>query len=171
MADTEFHLRQPTEIAAHPDRVWDALVDDPSAWWGAPYLLLDGSSTVELPLRAGQPVVERLGDATALWGAVTICVPGRVYAWRGQMGMGPGWEGEVRFDIEPARTGTRVSVRHDSARLWGDGDAAAMRRSYDFGWADLLARLRLLVETGVRHGSAGLDAAPEFAFEASIDPS
>lgn len=169
MAGTAFHVIQATEVAAHPDGVWDALVDRTSAWWGAPYLLLEGPSTIDLPLRAGDAVVEHLGDASALWGLVTICAPSRVYAWHGQMGMGPGWEGEVRFDLEPAAAGARVTVRHDSARLWGDGDVAGMRRSYDYGWADLLARLRLLVETGAQHGAAGLNAAPEFAFEPSAE--
>lgn len=167
MADTEFHLRQSTEVAAHPDRVWDALVDDTSAWWGAPYLLLEGPSAVHLPLHAGEPVVEQLGDASALWGVVTICAPRRVYSWHGQMGMGAGWEGEVRFELEPAREGTRVTVRQDSVRLWGDGDVTGMRASYDRGWADLLERLRLLVETGARHGAAGRNAAPQFPFEPS----
>ncbi len=169
MADTEFHLRQSTEVAAHPDRVWDALVDDTAAWWGAPYLLLDGPSAVRMPLRAGEPVVEQLGDATALWGTVTICAPGRVYAWDGQMGMGAGWEGEVRFDLEPTPAGARITVRQDAARRWGGDDVAGMRASYDAGWADLLERLRLLVETGARHGSAGLNTAPAFAFEASTE--
>ena len=167
MDATHFRLVQSTEVAAHPERVWEALVDRTTAWWGAPYLLLDGPSAIDLPLRAGDAVVEHLGDTSALWGAVTICAPRRVYAWHGQMGMGPGWESEVRFDLEPARAGARVRVRQDTLRLWGDADVAAMRRSYDYGWADLLARLRIFVETGEQHGAGGRNAAPEFAFEPS----
>lgn len=170
MGANDFHLSQSTEIAAHPDRVWDALVDATSAWWGAPYLLLDGPSTIELPLRAGDAVVERLGDTSALWGVVTVCAPPRVLAWRGQMGMGPGWDGEVRFELEPARSGARLTVRQDSVLLWGAGEVAAARGSYDYGWADLLARLGLFVERGAQHGAAGLNAAPEFVFEASAEP-
>jgi uncharacterized protein YndB with AHSA1/START domain len=159
--DARDHVRVEVsvDIAAHPDRVWDALVDEPSAWWGAPYLLLEGASTIELPLRAGEPVVEHLGDASALWGVVTLCDPGREYAWHGQMGMGPSADGEVRFSLELGPGGTRVTVVHDAVVLWGSG-AAALRASYDAGWLDLLERLRALVETGSRHGSAGSNGPP-----------
>ncbi|MCR8671566.1 SRPBCC family protein [Agrococcus sp. HG114] len=152
-----FRVERAIEIAAHPDRVWDALVDEPSAWWGAPYLLLDGPSTIDLPLRAGEPVVEHLGDASALWGVVTLCAPGRSLAWRGQQGMGSNAVGEVRVDLELVPGGTRVRVLHDAVLLWGEG-TEELRRAYDDGWADLLARLRALVETGARHGAAGRNA-------------
>jgi uncharacterized protein YndB with AHSA1/START domain len=148
------HVQISIDIAAHPDAVWNALVDEPSAWWGAPYLLLDGASTIDLPLRAGEAVVEHLGDASALWGVVTTCDPARAYAWRGQMGMGPSADGEVRFSLELAASGTRVTLVHDAVVLWGSG-AEALRASYEAGWLDLLERLRALVETGARHGSAG----------------
>ncbi|SDS36898.1 SRPBCC family protein [Agrococcus carbonis] len=160
MADDEFHVRTAIDVAAHPDRVWDALVDEPAAWWGAPYLMLGGPSSIDLPLRAGEPVVEHLGAASALWGVVTACEPGRAYSWRGQMGMGASAEGEVRIVLEPAPGGTRVTLAHDGAVLWG-GEGAALERSYDAGWADLLRRLRAFVETGARYGAAGSNAAPE----------
>src|SRR5690606_8254286 len=151
----EFHITQAIDIAAEPARVWAALIDEPAAWWGAPYLLLDGASEFELPLECGAPVVERLGDAAALWGVVSAVTPGSVYAWMGQMGMGSGAWGEVRYELEATDAGTRVTVTHDSALLSADADAAAARSSYDYGWADLNARLKALVETGARHGSAG----------------
>jgi uncharacterized protein YndB with AHSA1/START domain len=160
----EIRITQAVDIAAHADAVWHALVDEPSAWWGAPYLLLEGvlpgrSSVIELPVRAGEAVLEHAGDASALWGVVTECVPGASYAWRGQAGMGANVEGQVRFALEPRPRGTRVSLVHEAVLLWGDGGGAdAVQRSYDEGWADLLARLRALVETGARYGSAGRNA-------------
>lgn len=161
----DFHIRQVIEIDAEPARVWEALVMRPSDWWGAPYLLLDGPSTFEMPTTAGAPLVERLGEQTALWGVVTACSPERAYAWRGQMGMGPEATGEVRYELEATETGTRVSVRHDWIHLWGEGDG--MREGYDYGWADLNARLKALVETGARHGTAGTNTEPEFVFTPS----
>ncbi|GEK79626.1 helix-turn-helix domain-containing protein [Agrococcus baldri] len=163
---TEFHITQAIDIAAEPARVWAALIEEPAAWWGAPYLLLDGPSAFELPLQCGAPVVERLGEAAALWGHVSAVTPGSVYAWIGQMGMGAGAWGEVRYELEATEAGTRVTVTHDSALLWAD-DAAGARSSYDYGWADLNARLKALVETGARHGTAGTNAEPEFAFNPS----
>lgn len=174
MSAGAFHIRQAIDIAAAPERVWAAIVEQPSAWWGFPYLLLDGASTFELPLVAGGAVVERLGDATALWGHVSICEPGRAYGWTGQMGMGPAAWGEVRYTLEPAGEGTRVTVTHDSALLWtgagtvsGADPAAGARGSYDYGWADLNARLRAFVETGVEHGTRGSNDEPAFKFRAS----
>lgn len=161
MAD-DFHLTQAIDVAAEPARVWEALVARPSAWWGAPYLLLEGKGEITMPLAAGEPVVERIGEATALWGHVTLCEPGRAYAWQGQMGMGASVLGEVRYALEPTEAGTRVTVEHDAVPLWGGlGDA---RSSYDYGWADLNARLRALVETGAEHGTSGTNAEPEFVF-------
>ncbi|WP_306232002.1 SRPBCC family protein [Agrococcus beijingensis] len=160
----QIRIEQAVDIAAHADVVWHALVDEPSAWWGKPYLLLEGMlpgmpCVIELPLRAGEAVLEHAGDASALWGVVTECVPGASYAWRGQMGMGDNVEGHVRLVLEPRPRGTRVSLVHEAALLWGDGGGAdGVQRSYDEGWADLLARLKALVETGARHGSAGLSA-------------
>lgn len=173
MSAGEFHLTQAIDIAATPEQVWAAIVEQPSAWWGAPYQLLDGASTFELPLVAGGAVIERLGEATALWGHVSICEPGRSYGWIGQMGMGAAAWGEVRYALEPTGSGTRVTVTHDSALLWADGDeqgadaAAGARASYDYGWADLNARLRAFVEIGAEHGTRGSNAEPAFEFRAS----
>ncbi|WP_177220206.1 helix-turn-helix domain-containing protein [Agrococcus baldri] len=163
---TEFHITQAIDIAAEPARVWQALVEEPAAWWGAPYQLLDGPSSFELPLQCGAAVVERQGDASALWGHVSAVTPGSVYAWLGQMGMGAGAWGEVRYELEATDAGTRVTLTHDSALLWDD-DAAGARASYDYGWADLNARLKAFVETGAKHGTAGTNAEPEFVFEPS----
>lgn len=164
---TEFHITQAIDIAAEPARVWAALIEEPAAWWGAPYQLLDGPSSYELPLECGAPVLERLGEASALWGHVSAVTPGSVYAWIGQMGMGAGAWGEVRYELEATDAGTRVTVTHDSALLAADADAAGARSSYDYGWADLNARLKALVETGARHGTAGTNAEPEFVFTPS----
>ena len=40
-----------------------------------------------------------------------------------------------------------------------------MAQSYDYGWADLNARLRAWVQDGAAHGVAGSNTAPQFTFE------
>ena len=72
----------------------------------------------------------------------------------------------MRYSLEATDAGTRVTVTHDSALLWND-DAAEARASYDYGWADLNARLKALVESGAKHCTAGTNAEPEFVFEPS----
>lgn len=164
----EFHVRQAIEMAAPVERVWQALVDEPHRWWGSPYLLLEGGDqSLEFPQRAGEAVLERQGEATALWGIVTACEPGRAYAWTGQMGMGPAWTGEARYELEATDAGTRVTVVHDAMRLWGEGDTREAASGYDYGWADLNARLKAFVEDGTEHGTTGSNAEPEFEFAAS----
>lgn len=164
----EFHVRQAIDIAAPVERVWQALVDEPHRWWGSPYLMLEGTGQqLELPQRAGGAVLERRGDATALWGIVTACEPGRAYAWAGQMGMGPAWTGEARYELEATDAGTRVTLEHDAMRLWGDDDVEGTGSGYDYGWADLNARLKAFVEDGAEHGTTGSNAEPEFEFAPS----
>lgn len=164
----EFHVRQAIDIAAPVERVWQALVDEPHRWRGSPYLMLEGTDQqLEFPQRAGGAVLERRGDATALWGIVTACEPGRAYAWAGQMGMGPAWTGEARYELEATDAGTRVTLEHDAMRLWGDDDVEGTGSGYDYGWADLNARLKAFVEDGAEHGTTGANAAPEFEFAPS----
>ncbi|QUW19768.1 SRPBCC family protein [Agrococcus sp. Marseille-Q4369] len=164
----EFHVRQAIDIAAPVERVWQALVDEPHRWWGSPYLMLEGTGQqLEFPQRAGGAVLERRGDATALWGIVTACEPGRAYAWAGQMGMGPAYTGEARYELEATDAGTRVTLEHDAMRLWGDDDVKGTGSGYDYGWADLNARLKAFVEDGAEHGTTGANAEPEFEFAPS----
>ena len=166
---SSIHITQTVDIAADAEAVWQAFQSTPHDWWGHPYSLLDGEGTIEFPLEAGAAVVERLDDASALWGTVSQCVPGRLYGWIGQMGMGAASWGEVVFVLEAADSSTRVTVRHDFTLAWGD--AAAMRESYDFGWADLLERLRRYAEDGERYGFADRNESPAFRFTPSQEPS
>ena len=158
MTIERFDVRQEITIAAPRARVWEALTAQPDQWWGAPYLLtndygqpVDLATTLNLPLEVGAPVTERRGDATELWGIVTVVDPGRAYGWTGAMGMAqPAW-GEVRYTLADVEAGTSVVVTHGGMC----GDAEAGRGSYDHGWHDLNERLRAWVEEGVAHGVAG----------------
>lgn len=168
------HIKQAVDVAAPIKRVWDAFIEQPASWWGHPYLLLDGAGRIEFPIEAGKPVLERLetgslwrGTATALWGVVTMYEPLRTYAWNGQMGMGASVTGEVRFDFEETDDGARVTVVHDFVQLWGDG-GDKLAASYDYGWADLLARLQRFAEDGGRFGVKGENTTPDFPFMPSV---
>lgn len=168
------HVQQSVDIASPLKRVWDAFIEQPASWWGSPYLLLEGAGRVEFPIEAGSPVIERLdtgslwrGTANALWGIVTIYEPLKTYGWNGQMGMGPSVTGEVRFEFEETEQGCRVKLAHDFTQLWGD-NLARLGASYDYGWADLLARLRIFTEDGKRYGAKGENTTPDFSFIPSV---
>lgn len=148
-------------IAASRERVWGALTGEVSAWWGAPYLLLDDAPAAETfsliaEPRVGAPVLETLGDQQAMWGVVNIVAPPSEFGWVGQMGMGGATNGEVRFTLEADDDATLVTVRHRAIGYFGD----AIERSYDYGWNDLLHRLSAHVVEGRNYGAAGLNRAP-----------
>ena len=159
------HIERTIDIAAERQEVWEAFLNAPQDWWGHPYSLLDGESILEFPDEVGAAVVEQLDDASALWGIVSQFTPGRTYAWIGQMGMGTASHGEVVYSFESIDAGTRVTVRHDFSLAWGD--EAAMRESYDYGWADLNERLKRYVESGERYGFSDRNEMPAFAFTPS----
>lgn len=159
------HIEQTIEIAADIQQVWEAFLNAPQDWWGHPYTLLDGEGIIDFPDEVGAAVVERLDDASALWGIVSQCTPGSTYSWVGQMGMGAACQGEAVYAFESTESGTRVTVRHDFTLAWGD--EAEMRESYDFGWADLNERLKRYVEGGERYGFADRNETPAFTFTPS----
>ncbi|HLS25420.1 MAG TPA: SRPBCC domain-containing protein [Beutenbergiaceae bacterium] len=153
---------QPIAIAAPAARVWSALVDEPSRWWGSPYLLIDDDATrLEIEDRLGGQVREFAGDHQASWGTITEISAGSLLSWTGQMGMGGAATGVVSYRLEEAGPGTRVTVEHHAIGVFGP----QMAESYDYGWADLNARLRAWVQDGTAHGVAGNNSAPAFTFE------
>src|SRR5690625_1955188 len=158
------HVAQSITIAAPLERVWSALVDEPSQWWGSPYLLIaDARPQLTIDAQLGGQVREVVADHQASWGTITDVSPGRLLAWTGGMGMGGAATGTVEYRLDPDGDGTRVTVTHVAIGPFAQGTIDA----YDYGWADLQARLRAWVEDGSAYGVAGHNAAPEFSFEAS----
>jgi len=155
-----FAVIQSIGIEAPPERVFDALVDDTAAWWGAPYSLIDEPETITIDPRLGGLVRESRGGREALWGVVSEFERGAVLAWSGSMGLGPAAHGTVTYTVKEDGTGSRVTVRHESIGPFSD-DAAGQ---YDYGWDDLNHRLKALVETGERYGFGGRNGeVPGFA--------
>lgn len=158
------HVVQAITISAPMERVWSALVDEPSQWWGSPYLLIeDGRTKLAIDARLGGQVEEIAAAHRASWGTITEISPGHILAWTGRMGMGGAATGTVTYRLDPEGEDTRVTVTHVAIGTFGQGAVD----SYDYGWADLQARLRTWVQDGAAHGVAGRNATPEFTFEPS----
>jgi uncharacterized protein YndB with AHSA1/START domain len=177
------HVTQSVEIAAPREKVWHKFQGKPTSWWGHPYLILDyGNTRIELPDGLGRTVTEHAGPHKASWGTVSQIYPGHVYAWTGAMGVGSASWGEVIFtfeDVDASRdslldsytadegdkTGTRVTVTHEHLGDISDDTI----RTYDHGWADLIARLKTFVEDNVWLGSTGRNRPADFEFTPSVE--
>lgn len=140
MSETE--VRRTVEIEAAPGVVWEFLVDPLKLrrWMGS-------SATLD-PRPGGVLDVQVVPGARALGTYVEVDPVSRVvFTW--------GWEGAepapgtttVTVTLEPAGTGTRLTLVHDGL------DAEAASR-HGIGWTNYLARLAVAA-TG---GDPGLDA-------------
>lgn len=142
------------DISATPEEVWNTLTTDASAWWGAPYTLIDGAPEITMEAALGGLVRERLGTREALWGHISEIEPHRRLAWTGRMGMGDAATGTVTVSLAPSEDGTTVRLQHEAIGAVGEATQAA----YDEGWDDLLHRLRAHVERGEAYGTSGRNA-------------
>lgn len=128
------------EIAAPPERVFDALVkaDDVLHWWGSDdtYRTTEWEADVRPggAWRAGGRMPN--GSTFAVHGKfLEVAQPHRlVLTWR------PDWDGEnetrITYLLEPIETGTRLTVRHE-----GFADRVAVCRSHGDGWRYVLGWL------------------------------
>ncbi|MGC0143944.1 SRPBCC domain-containing protein [Pseudactinotalea sp. Z1732] len=161
-AVNSLHVVQAITIAAPAQRVWSALVDEPSQWWGSPYLLIeDPKPHLSIDARLGGQVQEVAGEHQASWGTISELEPAHLLAWTGAMGMGGATTGKVEYRLARGGEGTRVTVTHDAIGTFGQGAID----SYDYGWADLQARLAMWVQDGTAFGVAGSNTTPAFTFE------
>jgi uncharacterized protein YndB with AHSA1/START domain len=155
-----------TEIAAPPERVFQALVDQKQLfmWWGRePSVEL---TSFEMSPNQGGPwqfkckprgghhrdVVQQLESADVkefeAHGEVLESVPPRllVWSWIANYHERPDVRTIVKWELEPTATGTRVRVTHS-----GLADLPASRKDYGSGWVGVLALLRTFMGE-VMHG-------------------
>jgi uncharacterized protein YndB with AHSA1/START domain len=142
-------IQQELEIAAPPQRVYEAFVNDIARWWSRGYLL-GGEATVDLVLEArpGGRLMEVLSNGGGvLWAEVTLLSPGRSIRLgipEGVLWSGPGYY-MLRFEAQQDGAATLLKLEHQCAQPYcEDGHSG-----YVQGWTDLLAeRLKVYVEGG-----------------------
>ncbi len=137
-------VRATVDIAAPPERVFDALVDPArlGRWWGTSDTHRARDWAVDP--RPGGALRARVthgdGSESEAAGAYRVVDPPRTveHTWRASPGEP---ESVVRFDLAPAdvrgRPGTRVTVTHTIVGF------AAQAAAHAAGWPLLLARLAL----------------------------
>jgi uncharacterized protein YndB with AHSA1/START domain len=158
-----------TEIAAPPERVFEALVDQKQLfhWWGQePSVELTafemspqqgGAWRFTCQERAGHDhgeVGQQLKSTGAkefvAHGEVLESVPPRllVWSWIANWHERPEERTIVKWELEPTSVGTRVRVTHS-----GLANLPAAHKDYSKGWVGVLSILRKFAEE-LRHGTS-----------------
>lgn len=135
-------------IAAPRAEVFAALTQDPGGWWGRPYLRPE-STGLSLEPRLGGLFVETWEGGGAVVATVTGWTDDRDLELAGPFHMGAAL-GFAIFELSDHNVGTVVTF---SFRAVGAIDAGFRERAAE-GWAELVGRLKTLVETGARLGVA-----------------
>jgi uncharacterized protein YndB with AHSA1/START domain len=143
-------VEQEVTINASPERVFDALTSQVSAWWGAPYLLTDAPQGIILEPEVGGRLYEVSGEGEgALWAMVTAIQKNRWLELTGPIGMSGAMHSVVSFALEPKGEATLVKLAHHAVGELGEDTEA----NYSAGWHDLVGvRLKAFAETGERQG-------------------
>jgi uncharacterized protein YndB with AHSA1/START domain len=131
-----------TNIAATPEKVWNALIDGESTkkYWGMENVSDWKPGSKWEHKQAGEPTT------VMLVGRVVEFTPHRrmIWTWADSSDAArPEKHSRVTFDLEPVEDMVRLTVTHDE--LETDSD---MEKGIRAGWPRVLSSLKSLLETG-----------------------
>lgn len=137
-------------IDAPPERVFEGLVTDISAWWGPAHVFSPEARDVVLEPRLGGRFYEDWGEGEGvLYATVTRIRRPAELGLNGPLGMRGAVVGRVMITLERQGTTTVVRLSH---RVVGEVTEKT-RQAYDSGWQTLLGQgLKPYVERGERTG-------------------
>ena len=144
------HIEQEITIQAHPAKVFNALINNVSTWWGAPYLLSSSAKALIVEPRVGGRFYEDWGDGNgALWATITAIKQDEWIELTGPIAMSGVVQGVVCFELEAQGNATVLKLSHRAIGEVNEGT----QKVYDSGWHDLLeVRLKAYVEQGIQYG-------------------
>lgn len=150
-APDRFSIRLEFTYSVPVARVWKALTQELSSWWGPPYLLLDAHVTdLVLEPKLGGLMYERWGEHDGgIWGQITAIRTEHWLELRGQMGLSGPAVAIVCYELEPTDAGTLLKFSHVATGQVDEKSGEAFTK----GWQDLLGdRLRAWVHDGIQKG-------------------
>ena len=135
-------VEQSLDIAAPAETVWRVLTEQSEAWWYPPFTMLPdarpGRVRLELPGAVGEPVVERDGDRSAVWGELVELVPAEAIAFTSRVCGADAATGTVRITLDTAAGVTTLGFRQEAIGVFPEGMQGAVTR----GWQDKLQRIK-----------------------------
>ena len=144
-------VEQEIVIAASPDKVFHAMVEDTGSWWGMPYLRNPESSKLVIEARLGGLMYESWGNDNegAECARVTTYKENEILELNGRFGLDGAVVSVARFELRAEGDKTFLSLSH---HIIGEIDNQT-KEQYSFGWRDLIGtRLKAFVEQGECYG-------------------
>jgi len=149
----EFNLmeiEQNIDINAEPEKVFNALTNNISNWWGRPYMINEKATIITLEPKIGGLFYESWADNQGFkWGDVTYLKKNEILEITGSFGMTKAFFSKVSFILEKKGKGTSIKLSH---LAYGQVDEET-EKGYTVGWKDLVGfRLKKFVEEGIKMG-------------------
>jgi uncharacterized protein YndB with AHSA1/START domain len=135
-------------IAAAPERVWEALVNETSAWWRRDFLAPNARGFFIEPRLGGRAFEDRGEGSGLVWFTVVGLEPARSLDLLGHLTPAYGGPAMTMVHIELEAKGGKTTVKLSDS-TFGPRVGAELRGSLDMGWKALFAEgLRTYVEGG-----------------------
>jgi uncharacterized protein YndB with AHSA1/START domain len=144
-----FAVSETADIAAAPERVYEALLT-PQHWWSGEHTYSHNAANLSLDPRAGGCWCETLPGGGSVQHLVVVnAIPGKLLRLRGALGplQGMAVEGAMTFGLRAAGNGTELTLTYVVGGYAKQG-FAELTGAVDFVLAEQAARLKRLVETG-----------------------
>lgn len=144
-----FAVRNVSQIAAHPSRVYNAAVDLVGRWWNPAHSFSKNAANLTLDARPGGCLCERLANGSAAHLTVVYFVAQQEMRFTGALGplQHSGVAGSMIWKLTEAAGGTQFEWSY-TVGGYMPGGLAAIAPAVDAVLAGQLQRLKRFVETG-----------------------
>ncbi|HSM15171.1 MAG TPA: SRPBCC domain-containing protein [Thermoanaerobaculia bacterium] len=150
LAPNGFLVRHEATVAAPPEKVWSALVDQVGAWWHPDHTWSGEPANLSIVARPGGCFCEKLPDGGGVEHLrVVYVVPGEKLRMEGALGplQASGLAGSLTFEMGPTDGGTTLILTYSVGGFVEMG-TGALAPIVDRVLGEQLSRLAAYAETG-----------------------